>query len=82
MRSSPADTPASCSSKPGMKRLEPITISASSAEPPSKVSPSMRPVKSASTMSPSAAAPSLASKARLAPAISAIWLSISSSVAA
>ncbi|MNV42944.1 hypothetical protein D3C71_1346450 [compost metagenome] len=53
--SSPTLAPFSCSSKPGMKRLEPITRSASSAEPPSNTSPSSLPTKSMVSWSPSAA---------------------------
>ena len=50
---SPALQPTSCSSKPGMNWPEPSSRSKPSPAPPSKASPSMRPIKSIFTRSPS-----------------------------
>ena len=52
---SPALAPVSCSSKPGMNWPEPITSGAASALPPSNSTPSIEPVKSMISWSPSAA---------------------------
>ena len=52
---SPALVPTSCSSKPGMNWPEPSSRSKPSPAPPSKASPSIRPIKSIFTRSPSLA---------------------------
>lgn len=82
MRISFAPMPISCSSKPGMKVLEPITTWMPSPVPPSKTSPLMLPLKLMVTRSPEAAlAPSpLSAKVRLVSAMRLIASSTSVSV--